>query len=133
MHVKSFVAAVSMAVVAALVLDILINAVLMRDAFEASAGHWLPAAELNRRVPIGFAALAGSMVALGAAFVRMGRYGVRAGLEFGAWLALAACAGVAGLYSLVPWPIPMIASMALQQAANNLVLGWCLGRFYRPR
>lgn len=133
MNTRRYLLAVTVAIALALVLDVLINAVLMREAFSEAASFWLPADELNRRVPIGFGALAGSLAFLGLAFVRLGRRGVRAGLEFGAWLALAAVAGVAGLYSLVPWPVEMIASMAAQQAVNNVVLGASLGVFYRDR
>ena len=133
MNLPRFTFALAVAIVAALAADLMINAVLLRDTFVASAQYWLPAAELNRRVPIGFASLAGSMVCLGLAFVRLGGSGLAAGLQFGAWLALAAAVGVVGLYSLVPWPRTLIASMAIQQALNNLILGFALGWLYRPR
>lgn len=132
MNAKRYALAVILTVAIILPLDVLINAVVMRDAFEAAARYWLPADELNRRVPIGFAALSASVALLALLFVRWGRTGLRAGIEFGCYLALAAMAGVAGLYSLVPWPGALLASMAIQQALNNLTLGIVLGAVYRP-
>lgn len=131
MNWKRYAASVTVAIAVALVSDVLINAVLMRQVFIDSAHLWLPPDELNRRVPLGFLALGGSIAMLGLLFVRFGRRGVAAGLEFGAWLALSACAGMAGLLSLVPWPPALVASMAAQQAANYLILGLALGWFYR--
>ena len=131
MNVKRFGLAVGVAIVAAIVADVLINAVVMRQAFVDSARYWLPADELNRRVPLGFAALAGAMACFGMTFVRLGGVGLRAGLEFGLWLAAAACIGVAGLASLVPWPAALLVSMGTQQALNNLILGVSLGLLYR--
>ena len=132
MNWRRYLLAAGAAILLSLVADVLINAVIMRQAFVDGAEYWLPADELNRRVPLGFAALAGSLAVLGLAFVRLGRVGVRAGLEFGGWLALATAIGVLGLASLVPWPSSLILSMAIQQAVNNLLLGFMFGWLYRP-
>lgn len=132
MNWKRLLFAVGVAFVAAVVVDLIVNAILLRDVFEQTARFWRPPEELNRLVPLGLGSLLATMACFALLFARLGGQGVRRGLEFGFWLSMASTAGVVGMISLVPWPMPLIASMAAQQAANNLLLGFCLGWLYRP-
>lgn len=131
MNMKRFALAMAIYFVTATVFDVLINAVLLRDAFRHGARYWRPVAELNRLVPLGWLSLLLIGVFFGILFVRSGWRGTRRGAEFGLWLALASIAGVAGIASLVPWPVPILLGMAVQQAGNALILGWSLGAIYR--
>jgi|SRR5579862_1161434 len=133
MNWKRFLIAIAFAFVVATAFDILINAVLLRRDWMVTAQCWRPAAELNRLVPLGWAAMLGVMILQSVIFVRAGWRGLRRGLEFGCWLGLAAFVGVAGgMSSMVAWPPKIIIGMALQQVVNSLVTGLSLGWLYRP-
>ena len=114
------------------IVDIVINAVVLRDAFIQAAAHWRPAEELNRLVPLGVLSLVLMQAAFGALYCRVGWRGVRRGVEFGSWIAIAAVVGVAGMATLVPWPSEVLIGMATQQAANAIVLGLVFGAIYHP-
>lgn len=131
MHWKRYFAALTVALVATFAVDILLNAVLLRDLYKSHQALWLPAEQLNARVPLGLASVALIQAFLGVLFVRIGWRGIRRGLEFAVWLSLAAVAGVAGLASLVPWPTALLVSMAVQQTADNVLLGVVFGWLYR--
>jgi hypothetical protein len=133
MNLKRFVLAIAVYFIASTVFDILVNAVLLRQAFIDGARFWRPAAELNRLVWLGWLSLLLIGVFFGILFVRTSWRGTRRGLEFGAWLALSSIAGIAGIASLVPWPTAILVGMAAQQVGNALILGWCLGALYRDQ
>lgn len=133
MNIKRLVLADGIFFVTATAFDILINAVILRDAFREGAQFWRPTPELNRLVPLGWFSMLLIGLFFGMLFVRSGWRGLRRGAEFGGWMALASVSGVAGLASLVPWPLTILIGMAIQQAANSLILGLSLGRFYRDR
>lgn len=133
MHIKRFVAAVLSAFLASTAFDIWLNAVVLRAEFESAADYWRPASELNRLVPLGWLSMLFMMTASGMLYVRMHRHGLGQGLAFGSWLAVAAVFGVAGIATLVPWPLPLLGGMAIQQAANSLFLGIGLGLIYPAR
>lgn len=130
--IKKFCVALLSAFFGTLILDILIHAVFLHDVYAASAKYWLPAEQLNRMVPLGWASLLLSQAAFGALYVRLGLRGIRKGLEFGAWIALAKSVGAFGLASLVPWPAAILVGMAAQQVVNGLLIGLCFGKFYTP-
>jgi hypothetical protein len=130
---KRFAAALSVAFLAATAFDILLNGVLMRDAFALSAQYWKPPEELNKLIPLGWLVMLLSMAFTGILFTRIGWYGVRRGLEFGLWLGLAAVVGVLGMATLVPWPMELLIAMAVQQLGNSLILGLAFGWLYRPK
>lgn len=133
MNWKRFTVAIAWAFLAATLCDILLNAVVLRSAFEAGAPYWRPPDELNRLVPFGWLSMLVMFVFYGALFVGAERRGLRYGLAFGFWLALASVAGVAGMATLVPWPHQVLVGMAVQQAGNALLLGVFLGWLYRDR
>ncbi|GBC83084.1 hypothetical protein HRbin10_02224 [bacterium HR10] len=130
-HRKRFALALVVAFVLATLFDIVLNGVVLRSAFEAGARYWRPPDELNRLAPLGWLSMLLMFLFFGLLFVRAGLRGVRQGLEFGSWLALASVAGVAGMATLVPWPREILAGMAVQQAGNALLLGVSLGWLYR--
>lgn len=132
MNWKRFVCAVLFAFIVALVLDILLNAVLLRGVWMASVRCWRPVAEMNRLVPLGWLAMLLVITFQSAIFVRAGWEGIGRGLEFGSWLGLASFVGlVGGMASVVSWPMKLILAMAVQQVMNNLVTGFSLGWLYR--
>lgn len=133
MNRKRFTAAVVVAFIIATVLDIFINGLIMKGAFEESTKYWRPTEELTRLIPLGWGSMGLMMALLGLLFIRTEWRGIRRGLEFGFWLGLAAVVGVVGMISLVPWPITMISSMAIQQFANSLVLGFTFGWLYKDK
>lgn len=128
---KRFTLALVCAFLAATLYDILLNAVILRSAFEAGAQYWRPPDELNRLIPFGWLSLLLMFLFFGFLFVPTQRRGLRQGLEFGCWLALAGAAGVGGMATLVPWPREILSGMAVQQAGNALLLGVSFGWFYR--
>jgi hypothetical protein len=120
------------AFVVALLLDIVVNAVLLRKDWVASLECWRPASEMNRLVPLGWGSMLLAMVFQSAIFVRAKWQGIRRGLEFGCWLGLAGFVGIAGgMTSVVAWPARITLGMALQQFINNIVIGYSLGWLYR--
>ena len=130
---KRFFGAVFFAFLVATVFDILLNAVMLRSAWAASAQCWRPVGEMNQLVPLGWAAMLLIILVQGALFVRTRWQGMRRGLEFGLWLGLAAFVGIAGgMTSVVSWPMRLIVAMAGQQFVNNLITGFSLGWLYRP-
>ena len=131
MNGRRFALALGFAFVAATLFDIVLNGIVLRHAFEAGARYWRPAGELNRLVPIGWLSMLLMFLFFGLLFVRTGRQGLRQGLEFGGWLALAAAAGVAGMATLVPWPGAVLSGMGIQQAGSALLLGASFGWLYR--
>lgn len=131
MNRKRFAITLVVAFVLATLFDIVLNGIVLRSAFEAGAQYWRPPDELNRLVPLGWLSMLLMFLFFGLLFVRAGLRGVRQGLEFGSWLALASVAGVAGMATLVPWPGEVLAGMGVQQAGNALLLGICFGRLYR--
>lgn len=132
MNLKRLAISILVAYVIGTLIDILLNAVILRSAFESSVKYWRPTGELNRLVPFGWLSVFLTMACFGCLFARAGRQGIRQGLEFGVWLALASVSGVAGMATLVPWPADLLFGMAVQQASSNLVLGASLGWFYKP-
>lgn len=132
MNMKRLSAAILFAFITGTVIDILLNAVILRSAFESAASFWRPTEELNRFVPFGWLSVLLTMTCFGCLFARSGFHGIRQGLEFGLWLALASVFGVAGIATLVPWPTELLFGMAVQQAVSNLVLGISLGWLYKP-
>jgi hypothetical protein len=132
MNWKRFFVAVLVAFVAATILDILLNAVMLRGAWIASAQCWRPPAEMNRLVGLGWASMLFVIVCQSAIFARARWQGLGRGLEFRSWLGIAAFVGVAcGISSVVAWPMKLIMSMAIQQLINNLITGCSLGWLYR--
>lgn len=131
MNWSRYFVAVAAATVAAVVWDILINAVIMRETFEAHAHLWRPAAELNRLAPLAWIALAIAFALEGLLFVRFGGRGLAQGLEFGALLGLAGGVTALAMATLVTWPMRLIGSIALQQLGNHLFLGLIFGWLYR--
>ncbi len=131
MNGKRFALALVVAFVAATLFDIILNGIVLRSAFEAGAQYWRPPEELNRLIPFGWLSMLIMFLFFGLLFVRVRLRGVRQGLEFGCWLALAAVAGVAGMATLVPWPGQVLVGMAVQQAGNAVLLGICFGWLYR--
>ena len=131
MNWKRFTLALVCAFLVATLYDILLNAVILRSAFEAGAQYWRSPDELNRLVPFGWLSMLLMFLFFGLLFVRAQRRGLRHGLEFGCWLALAGAAGVTGIATLVPWPREILFGIAVQQAGNALLLGFSLGWFYR--
>ena len=115
------------------VFDILWNAVLLHDVYVQSARFWRPSEELNRLVPIGFLIMLAIMALTGLVFVRFGGTGVRRGLEFGCLLGLTAFIGTLGFITMVAWPTSLIAAMAFQAFANNVLTGLFFGWLYHPR
>ena len=115
-----------------LVADVVLNAVIFRDVYTRSASLLLPKDELNARVWVGWAALLVIVAAFGFLAVRGGWLGLRRGLQFGLVLAVASMAGVAGLASLVAWPIDLLIVVGVQQVVNGLLLGVVFGVLYRP-
>lgn len=133
MNVRRFALAIVVAFLVSTLFDVVLNAVVLRGPFERAAHYWRAPEELNRLVPLGWLALFLMMSSFGFLFVRARWRGVRRGLEFGAWLALAALFGVAGMATLVPWPLELLSGMAAQQAANGIILGLSLGWLYVDR
>jgi len=133
MNWKRFTLALVSAFLVATLYDIVLNAVVLRSAFEAGAQYWRPSDELNRLIPLGWLSMGVMFLFFGLLFVRAKGRGLRQGLEFGCWLALASAAGVAGMATLVPWPREILSGMAVQQAGNALLLGVCFGWLYRDR
>lgn len=131
MNGKRFALALVVAFVVATLFDMLLNGVVLRSAFEAGRQYWRPPDELNRLIPLGWLSMLLMFLFFGLLFVRTRSRGVRQGLEFGCWLALAGAAGVAGMATLVPWPAEVLAGMGVQQAGNALLLGICFGWLYR--
>ena len=132
MNVKRFLVAVTSAFLLALVLDIVINAVLMRHVWAIGAICLLPTSEMNRLVPLGWFSMLLVITFQGMIFVRSRWQGIGRGLEFGLWLAGASFVGVVGgMGSIVAWPRELILAMAVQQVINNLVTGLSLGWLYR--
>jgi hypothetical protein len=133
MNVKRYSVSLVVAFIAATVFDILLHGVILRESFEKGAEYWLPPDELNKLIPLGWGSMLVTMGCFGMLFVRGPWRGVRRGLQFGGWLALAAAAGVAGIASLVPWPGELLVGMGVQQAGNSLLLGCCFGWLYRAK
>ena len=133
MNGKRLVLSVTVTVVATLIVDILLNAIVFRQVYADAGSLLLPPEELNARVPLGWGALVVMIAAFGILFVRSGRTGVRWGVEFGALLALASAAGVAGIGSVFPWPPRLVFVMGVQQVVNGLLMGLLFGWLYRPR
>ncbi|MDZ7364170.1 MAG: hypothetical protein ONB46_26180 [candidate division KSB1 bacterium] len=131
MNWKKFAAALAVAFLAATAFDILLNGVLMREAFALSAPYWRPPDELYKLIPLGWLAMLLSMSFTGVVFTRTGWIGIRRGLEFGLWLGLAAVVGVLGMATLVPWPMKLLVAMAVQQFGNSLILGLLFGWKYK--
>jgi len=132
MNWRRFFAAVVFAFTAAVVLDILLNGVLLRNVWRASAHGWRSPAEMNRLVPLGWISILLVIIFQSAIFVRAKWQGIGRGLEFGGWLALASFIGVVGgMASVVSWPLTLILAMAAQQVMNNLITGFSLGWLYR--
>ena len=129
---RSFTTAVVAAFVASVVLDLLINAVLLRETFDATRSSFRPSEELNRLVPWAWLAMLASIAFHAALFARLGLHGIAQGLEFGLWLGLGALVSGFAMASLVPWPLQLVAGMAVQQFLTQLVTGLCLGWLYRP-
>jgi hypothetical protein len=115
-----------------LVADVVLNAIIFRDAYRKAAPWLLPAEELNHRVPLGWTGLLIVVAAFGFLLVRGGRVGLGPGLQFGAVLAFASLAGIAGFASMVPWPMELLLAIAVQQVVNGLLLGITFGVVYRP-
>jgi len=133
MNWKRFFGAIMTAFALVIILDILLNAVLLRGAWNASAQCWLPLHEMNRRVPLGWLAILLAVSCQSVIFVRARWQGILRGLEFGFWLGMAAFVGVAiGIYSVVSWSMQLILAMATQQLMNSLLTGLALGWLYRP-
>jgi len=132
MNWKRFFVAVFFAFIAATIFDILLNALLLRRDWIASAQCWRPPAEMNRLVGLGWASMLFIIICQSAIFARARWQGLGRGLEFGCWLGIAAFVGVAGgISSVVAWPMKLILSMAIQQLVNNLITGCSLGWLYR--
>lgn len=133
MNWKRFFAAVVFAFTVAVFLDMLLNAVLLRNVWTAGTQCWKSPAEMNRFVPLGWVSILLVIAFQGAIFVRSRWQGIARGLEFGVWLALASCIGiVGGMAAVLSWPITLIMAIAAQQALNNLITGFSLGWLYRP-
>lgn len=131
MNGKRFALALVVAFVGATLFDILLNGAILRRAFETGAQYWRPPDQLNRLIPFGWGSMLLMFLFFGLLFVRARWRGLRQGLEFGCWLALAGAAGVAGMATLVPWPAAVLSGMAIQQAGNALLLGVAFGWLYR--
>ncbi len=128
---RRFAAALGLAFIAAVAFDVFLNGVLLRESFAKAAEYWLPPEQLYRLIPAGWLAMLLVMALTGGLFVRTGWRGARRGLEFGAWLGLAAFVGVLGMLTLVPWPAELVVSMGVQQVGNDLILGASFGWLYR--
>ena len=115
------------------VFDILWNAILLHDVYEQTARFWRPSEELNRLVPVGFLIMLGIMALTGFIFIRFGGSGIRRGLEFGFLLGLTAFIGTLAFITMVEWPKSLIAAMAFQAFANNVLTGLFFGWLYHPR
>lgn len=133
MNLMRYLMALVLSIVLIIAADILINAVLMRQAYVDAAQYLLSQDELNARIPWGFGALIAWAAAIGLLFVWQTKRGVAAGLQFGLLLAAALVGGAVGLASLVPWPNALIASIATQQALNAVILGLCFGWIYKTK
>ncbi len=133
MNWRRYIAALVLSFLAALIFDVAWNGIALRGVFEAAAVHWRPPDELYRLIPFGWLTMFLMMAFFGLLFVRGRWSGIRGGLEFGTWLALAGAAGVVGMVSLVPWPLQLIGGMVVQQAGNGLLLGLFFGWVYRPQ
>ena len=132
MNLKRLAASILFAFITGTVIDILLNAIILRSAFESAASFWRPAEELNQLVLFGWLSVLLTMICFGCLFARAGLRGIHQGLEFGLWLALASVFGVAGIATLVPWPTELLFVMAVKQEMSNLVLGISLGWLYQP-
>ena len=113
--------------------DILWNAVLLHGVYVQTAQFWRPSEELNRLVPVGFLIMLGIMAITGFVFIRFGGAGLRRGCEFGFLLGLTAFIGTLGFITMVAWPKSLIAAMAFQAFANNVLTGLFFGWLYHPR
>jgi hypothetical protein len=130
---KRYAVALFSGFVVVVLFDILWNAVLLHDVYVQAARFWLPMEELNRLVPVGFLIMLGIMALSGLLFIRFGGAGILRGLEFGLLLGLTAFVGTLGFITMVPWPKSLIAAMAFQTFANNVLTGLFFGWLYRPR
>ena len=133
MNWKRVALATAAAFGAAFVFDILWNAIVLRSVYTAHAELWRPAAELNRMVPLGWAAMLVMTATAGIAFVRLGGRGIRKGLEFACWLAAGSVAGALGIGTLAPWPAAILWGMAVQSSFHMLAVGFAFGRLYRDK
>jgi hypothetical protein len=132
MNWRRFFLALAVTSVLTLAADVVLNAIVFRDVYTRAAPWLLPVHELNRRVPLGWAALLVIVGAFGYMLVRGGWSGLRGGLHFGLVLALASVAGVAGFASLFAWPADLLGAIAVQQVVNGLLLGAAFGVLHRP-
>lgn len=113
--------------------DVLVNAILLRNVYIATRQYWRPVEELNKLVPLGWAAMLAIEACYAGLFLRFGKRGTRKGVEFGLWIGAASLAGGVGLATLVAWPLRLLAALAIQQFANALILGVCFGWFSRAQ
>ncbi len=132
MNWRRYLLALGLTTLLTLVADIVLNAIIFRGAYSNAAQWLLPADELNRRVPLGWAGLVVAIAAFGLLLVRGGFLGLRSGLQFGLVLAVASLAGVAGFASMFPWASQLALAIIVQQAANGLLLGAVFGIVYKP-
>lgn len=130
---RSFLAAVTVAFLASLFLDVLLNAVVLREAFNAARSEFRPPGELNRLVPFAWIAMFASIALHGVLFARLGLRGLARGFEFGLWLGLAALVLGIAMASLVRWPLQLVLGMAVQQLLTQLITGISLGLLYRRK
>ncbi len=133
MNWKRIALATAVAFGAAFVFDILWNAIVLRSVYTAHADLWRPAAELNRMVPLGWAAMLIMTLTTGIAFVRLGGRGIRKGLEFACWLSAGSIVGALGIGTLAPWPAAILWGIAVQSTFHLLAMGFAFGRFYHDR
>jgi len=129
---RGFFIALLVAFIIATVFDIVLNGILLSDAFEGTAQYWRPPGQLYLLIPLGWLSMFIMMGFYGLLYVRTGWQGIRRGVEFGLLLGIAALIGTLGMAMLVPWPMRLILSMGIQQFGNNLILGVILGWMYRP-
>ena len=133
MNWRRFFLALAVASVVTLTVDVLLNAVVFRSVYVRAAAHLLPADQLNTRVPLGWAALLVNMAAFAYVQIRGGWVGLSSGLRFGAIVAGASVAGVAGIASIVAWPTELLTAMAVQQAVNALLLAAVFGLMHSAK
>lgn len=132
LNLRSYMMTLAVATAVTLSLDVLLNAVVFRTVYVAAAPYLRPADELNRLVPLGWGALVIIVGSFGWICIRGGWAGWKAGLEFGALLAIASVAGVAGIGSVFRWPAALLGAVAVQQCVNGVVLGLIFGTMYKP-
>ena len=135
MNLKRVVLAGVVAWMVSLPLGFLVNNVLFADIMAANAAVLRPTAELNAKLPLGFAFLIVGYIAFAYVYAKgyEGGNGIVEGARFGILVAiLVNCFGIVWQYVMFPITITMSAAMLIDQVVEMMIYGAVVGAIYKP-